>query len=91
MLINLIFKNSDQFLKTLLIMTCSNFMPLTFLSYNWDLNEEEILRKTLINEEMFYTFEKFKAVLSFKISSNKNKGPIGCTSLSNAAFLKSFE
>jgi hypothetical protein len=40
---------------------------------------------------MFYTFEKFKAVLSFKISSNKNKGPIGCTTLANAAFLKSFE
>jgi hypothetical protein len=37
---------------------------------------------------MFYTFEKYKAVISFKISTNKNKGPMGCSSLLNAAFLK---
>jgi hypothetical protein len=66
-------------------------MPLPLLSYDWDLNEEDIFDKPLISQEMFYTFEKFKAVMSFKISSNKNKGPIGCTSLVNAAFLKSFE
>jgi hypothetical protein len=71
-------------------MACSNFIPLPLLSYDWDL-DEELFTKPLIYEEMFYSFEKFKAILSFKISHNRNNGPIGCTSLTNAAFLKSFE
>jgi hypothetical protein len=66
-------------------------MPLPLMSYDWDLKEAEIYNKPIINEEMFYTFEKFKGILTFKISNNNNKGPIGCTSLVNSTFLKSFE
>jgi hypothetical protein len=51
-------------------MSCSNFMPLPLLSYDWDLKEEDIFNKPLINEEMFYTYEKYKAIISFKISTN---------------------
>jgi hypothetical protein len=50
-------------------------MPLPLMSYDWDLKEAEIYNKPIINEEMFYTFEKFKGILTFNIS----------------AFLKSFE
>jgi len=45
-------------------------MPLPLISYDWDLSKDEIFEKPLINEEMFFTFEKYKSVLSFKISSN---------------------
>jgi hypothetical protein len=63
-------------------------MPLPLLSYDWE-NPKEC--KHLIWEELFYTFEKHKAVFSFKLSTNKNKGPVGATSLLNDIFEKDFE
>jgi hypothetical protein len=44
-----------------------------------------------IYEELFYCFEKHKAVLSFKVSANPNKSPQGCTSLTNYVFNRTFE
>ena len=72
-------------------MACSNFMPLPLISYDWELDEKEIFTNPIIYKQIFYIFQKNKAVISFKISSNSNKGPIGCSTLSNEAFLKNFE
>lgn len=42
-------------------------------------------------EELFYPFEKFMAVLNFKVSDNPNKTPRGCTTLANDIFQRTFE
>lgn len=42
-------------------------------------------------KDLFYTFEKRRAVLNLKLSSNPNILPQGCTTLINHAFLKNFE
>ena len=68
-------------------MACSNYMPVPFLSFNWQNNEHKIE----ICEELFYTFEKFKSILSFKVSSNKNNGPRGASTFLNLMFQKNFE
>jgi hypothetical protein len=45
-------------------------MPVPLISYDWSEN------KTLIvHEELFYIFEKYKSIFTFKIASNKEKGP----------------
>lgn len=44
-----------------------------------------------IYEELFYTWEKYKSVLCFKLSANENKSPQGCTSITNMIFSKAFE
>jgi hypothetical protein len=40
----------------------------------------------LINEDIIYAFEKYKAIMSFKVSANKNKGPVGCSMLLRDTF-----
>jgi hypothetical protein len=42
-------------------------------------------------EELFYCFEKYMAVLAFKVSANQNKSPQGCTSLTNYVFNRTFQ
>jgi hypothetical protein len=44
-----------------------------------------------VYEELFYCFEKYMAVLNFKVSENPNKSPQGCTSLTNYVFNRSFQ
>ena len=44
-----------------------------------------------VYEEIFYCFEKFMAVLSFKVSANPNKSPQGCTSLTNYVLNRTFQ
>ena len=44
-----------------------------------------------VYEELFYCFEKYMAVLAFKVSANPNKSPQGCTSLTNYVFNRTFE
>ena len=63
-------------------------MPLPLLSYHWD---DEAHNKPLVWQELFYTFEKYKAVFSFKLSTNQCKSPIGASSLLNSLFTKDFE
>ena len=69
-------------------MACCNFMPIPLISYDWENYDK---KQILFYEELFYTFEKNKAVFTFKLSKNKNKGPTGCTSLINSLFNKDFE
>jgi hypothetical protein len=54
--------------------------------------EEEIVIefKPHVFDELFYCFEKYMAVLTFKVSANPNKSPQGCTSLTNYVFNRSF-
>ena len=44
-----------------------------------------------VYEELFYCFDKYMAVLAFKVSANPNKSPQGCTSLTNYLFNRQFE
>ena len=44
-----------------------------------------------VYEELFYCFENYMAVLSFKVSANPNKSPQGCTSLTNYVFNRTFQ
>lgn len=38
-------------------------------------NEKEVIYSPLLYEELFYCFEKYMAVLCFKLSTNPNKSP----------------
>ena len=69
-------------------MACSNYMPMPLLSYDW---KDPLKREPIVCEELFYTFEKHKAIFTFKLSSNKDKGPTGCSTLINSVFYKDFE
>jgi hypothetical protein len=44
-----------------------------------------------VYQELFYCFEKYMAVLTFKVSANPNKSPQGCTSLTNYVFNRTFQ
>ena len=75
-------------------MACSAFMPLPLLSYELpkrSADGSQPLPQLLVLDELFYPFEKFQAVLNFKVSDNPNKTPRGCTSLANDIFQRSFE
>lgn len=45
-------------------MASSSFMPVPLVSYDWENNE----RLPVVCEELFYTFEKFKSIFTFKLS-----------------------
>ena len=87
MLMNFMLSNADTYLKTLLLNVCSNFMPVPLIYYE-TLDPESMFHtfEPRLFEELFYSYEKFKSILCFKLSSSLNKSPKGCTSITNSLF-----
>ena len=54
-------------------------------------SEKQLEFVPFVFEELFYCFEKYMAVLAFKVSANPNKSPQGCTSLTNFVFNRTFQ
>jgi hypothetical protein len=87
--------NSDTYLRTMILLSCSSFMPIPLVANRYkEINQPKhrlvIESGPYVFEELIYCFEKHMAVLSFKLSANPNKSPQGCTSLTNYVFNRSF-
>jgi len=99
-LFNYLLLHSDDQLRALLFMSCSQFMALPVLSWNyWPEGEnepdqisekKEFIPRRLCWVENLYVFEKHKALLNLKFAPCSDDLPLGATAIINRLCGKNF-
>eukprot|EP00347_Sterkiella_histriomuscorum_P023277 403335263 len=79
---------SDEFLRILIMTSCSIYQPLPLITPNiFRLNQSQ----NIVWEELGYIFEKRLSILNFKVGTDREECPKGITSFINNIFTRNFQ